>query len=205
MPSSLIRYSNRRSDKVKRCDWAGITSELYIRYHDEEWGRPVHDDCELFEFLILEGQQAGLSWSTILNKRENFRKAFANFDPKKVATFTDKHAEELKQNEGIIRNSLKIKSAINNAKQFLKVQEEFGSFDKYIWGFVDNKTIDNKIKSMSEIPTSTDLSKKISKDLKKRKFNFIGPTIIYAFMQAVGMVNDHLIDCFCYKEINSLK
>ena len=182
-----------------RCPWSGTTNELMIAYHDNEWGRPVHDDRTLFEFLILEGAQAGLSWSTVLNKRENYRKAFDNFDPAQVAMFDEKKVAELLQNEGIIRNKLKINSAINNAKHFLEIQQEFGSFDKYIWQFVDNKPIVNTITSMSDIQASTELSDKISKALKKRKFNFVGTTIIYAFMQAVGLVNDHLESCFCKK------
>ena len=186
----------------QRCQLAGTTSELMIKYHDTEWGRPVHDDQVLYEFLILEGAQAGLSWSTVLNKRENYRKAYDNFDYKKIATYNENKIAELLQNEGIIRNKLKINSAINNARQFLKVQKEFGSFDVYIWQFVDNKPIKNPIKEMSDIPTSTDLSNKISKDLKKRKFNFIGTTIIYSFMQAVGLVNDHLESCFVNDEIS---
>lgn len=185
----------------KRCSWAGTTNELMIRYHDEEWGRPVHDDQLLYEFLILEGAQAGLSWSTVLNKRENYRKALDHFDYKKIAQYSEDKITELLQNEGIIRNKLKINSAINNARRFMEVQKEFGSFDKYIWQFVDFKPIQNNIKSMGEIPASTDLSTKISKDLKKRKFNFIGTTIMYAFMQAVGMVNDHLENCFCFSEV----
>ena len=190
----------------KRCSWAGTTNELMIKYHDDEWGRPVrNNDQLLYEFLILEGAQAGLSWSTVLNKRENYRKAFDNFDYEKIAKYDEKKISELLQNEGIIRNKLKITSAINNAKRFMEVQKEFGSFDKYIWQFVDNKPIQNEIKSMSEIPASTELSSKISKDLKKRKFNFIGTTIMYAFMQAIGMVNDHIIDCFCFDEITNQK
>ena len=183
---------------MKRCTWPG--NELAIRYHDEEWGTPLHDDQRLFEFLILEGAQAGLSWDTILRKRENYRKAFDNFDVKKVARYTDKKIEKLLQDEGIIRNRLKIASAISNAKAFLKIQSEFGSFDTYIWSFVDGKPIQNKLKTSSEIPAKTDLSDAISKDLKKRGFNFVGSTIMYAFMQATGMVNDHLTSCFRYKQ-----
>ena len=186
---------------MKRCKWAGTSNDLMMQYHDTTWGRPEHDDQTLFEFLILEGQQAGLSWSTILNKRENFRKAYANFDPKIVSTFTEEKIEELKQDSSIIRNALKIKSAVNNAKRFLEVQKEFGSFDKYIWSFVNHKQIINNFSQASDIPASTDISVKMSKDLKKRKFNFIGPTIMYAFMQATGMVNDHETTCFCYQEI----
>lgn len=181
-----------------RCPWADPENPLYIEYHDKEWGVPVHDDRKLFEFLILEGAQAGLSWSTILKRREGYRKAFADFDPELVAKFPEKKVEELMQDEGIIRNRLKIISSINNAKRFLEIQKEFGSFDAYIWGFVGGKPIKNHPKSMKEIHAETDLSKKISKDLKKRGFNFVGSTIIYAFMQAVGLVDDHLTSCFCY-------
>lgn len=189
----------------RRCQWAGSTNPLMMKYHDEEWGRPVHDDQLLCEFLILEGAQAGLSWSTVLNKRENYRKAFDDFDPRLIAQYDESKITKLLENEGIIRNKLKIRSAINNAKQFLVVQQEFGSFDRYIWQFVENKPIQNNIKAMIDIPASTDLSTDISKALKKRKFNFIGTTIMYAFMQAVGMVNDHMTSCFCYDEVKSLK
>jgi DNA-3-methyladenine glycosylase I len=180
---------------MKRCDWVPLKNELYVRYHDEEWGKPLHNDNELFGLLILEGAQAGLSWETILKRRENYRRAFKNFDPKKVAKFTEKDVERLLKDEGIIRNKLKIRSAINNAKCFLEVQREFGSFDKYIWGFVDNKPIKNTIKKLKDYPAETELSKKISKDLKRRGFNFVGPTIMYAYMQSIGMVNDHMIGC----------
>jgi DNA-3-methyladenine glycosylase I len=183
---------------MKRCTWP--SNDLSIRYHDEEWGTPVHDDQRLFEFLILEGAQAGLSWDTILRKRDNYRKAFDDFDVKKVARYTDKKLAKLLQDEGIIRNRLKIASAVSNAKAFLKVQSEFGSFDKYIWSFVDGKPVQNKIKHSSQIPAKTELSDAISKDLKKRGFNFVGSTIMYAFMQATGMVNDHLTSCFRYKQ-----
>lgn len=172
-----------------------------IEYHDKEWGTPVHDDQELFEFLTLEGAQAGLSWATILSRRIGYRKAFANFDIHKVAAFTETDFEILVMNPAIIRNRLKIKSTINNAQQFIKVQEEYGSFDQYIWGFVDYQAIHNQFKQLGDIPASTELSVKISKDLKKRGFNFVGPTICYAFMQAVGIVNDHVLDCFRYNEI----
>jgi DNA-3-methyladenine glycosylase I len=192
-------------DKKQRCPWPGKTNDLMIAYHDEEWGRPLHDDQKLFEFLILEGAQAGLSWVTVLNKRENYRKAFDNFDPNKVALYDENKFNELLSNEGIIRNKLKINSAINNAKNFLQIQKEFGSFDKFIWNYVNNKPIQNNIKAMSDIPASTELSDKISKDLKKRKFNFVGSTIIYAFMQAVGIVNDHLTSCFCYDDLSKGK
>jgi DNA-3-methyladenine glycosylase I len=171
------------------------------QYHDKEWGVPNHDDESLFEFLILEGVQAGLSWNTILQKRENFRKAFDNFDYKKIALYKEEKIEELMNNSGIIRNRLKINAAITNAKAFLKIQKEFGSFDKYLWQFVNNTPIVNKFESLSELPSQTTESELMSKDLKKRGFKFIGPTICYAFMQAVGMVNDHLISCFRYDEI----
>ncbi|QUC63911.1 DNA-3-methyladenine glycosylase I [Nitrosopumilus sp. K4] len=183
---------------MNRCQWA--KDEPNISYHDDEWGRPVHDDQKLFEFLILEGAQAGLSWVTILNRREGYRKAFSNFDPKKVARFDEKKLSKLLLDDSIIRNRLKITSAVNNAKQFLKVQKEFGSFDKYLWGFVNYRPIKNKFRKLSEIPASTPLSEKLSKDLKKRGFTFVGPTICYALMQAVGMINDHTVGCFRYKK-----
>lgn len=186
---------------MKRCEWCLNGTELYKEYHDKEWGKPLHDEHKLFEFLILEGAQAGLSWFTVLKKREAYRKAFCNFDPKVVAKFGEDKVLELLGNEGIIRNKLKIRSAIRNAKAFLQVQEEFGSFDKYIWEFVNGKPIKNSFKELSEIPASTGLSDKISKDLKKRGFNFVGSTIVYAFMQATGMVNDHVVDCFRYDEV----
>lgn len=181
---------------VKRCEWA--TEEPNLSYHDKEWGVPQHDDQKLFEFLILEGAQAGLSWVTILKRREGYRKAFANFDAKKVAKFNEKKISLLLKDESIIRNKLKINSAINNAKQFLKIQKEFGTFDKYLWSFVDHKPIKNKFKKLSELPSSTMASEKMSTDLKKRGFNFVGPTICYALMQAIGMVNDHTTGCFRY-------
>jgi len=181
-----------------RCEWA--KNDLMIEYHDKEWGIPVHDDKKLFEMLILEGTQAGLSWSTILTKRKTYRKAFANFDPHKVSKFSQKDVTRLLKDEGIIRNKLKIASAINNANQFLKIQKEFGSFDKYVWGFVDRKPIINKFKKLSDLPASTPVSDKLSKDLKKRGFNFVGSTICYAFIQSVGMVNDHTTKCFRHQE-----
>lgn len=184
----------------KRCDWAG-DDPFYIAYHDQEWGRPVHNDRELFELLILEGAQAGLSWITILRKREGYRKAFDQFDPEIVAGYDQAKLEALRQDPGIIRNQLKIRSAVQNASAFLKVQEEFGSFNDYICGFVDHRPIQNAWKTLSQLPAATPLSEKISKDLKKRGFNFVGPTIVYAFMQSIGMVNDHTTDCFRYKEI----
>jgi len=174
---------------------------MYVKYHDEQWGVPLHDDQALFEMLILEGAQAGLSWRTILDKRENFRAAFDRFDPAAVATYDESKIQELLQNPGIIRNQLKIRAAVANAKAFLEVQEEFGSFDAYIWGFVDHKPIINRWKSMREIPDKTAEAEAMSKDLKKRGFKFVGPTICYAFMQAVGMVNDHTVDCFRYGQL----
>ena len=187
----------------RRCEW-GTVSQLYIDYHDNEWGVPIHDDRTLFEFLILEGAQAGLSWETVLKKRENYRKAFSNFDPVKVSRYSDKKVEALMGNKGIIRNRLKITSAINNAKRFLEVRKEFGSFDTYIWQFVNGKPITNRFKSIQEIPATTKESDAMSKDLKKRGFTFVGPTICYAHMQATGMVNDHIVGCFRYKEIKAL-
>ena len=174
---------------------------LYIDYHDNEWGRPVHDDNKLFEMLILEGAQAGLSWITVLKKRESYRKAFDGFDPEKVALYDAAKVEELMANERIIRNRLKIQAAIINAKLFLDIQKKYGSFNKFIWSYVDNKPIQNNIEQFEYYKASTPLSDKISKDLKKMGFKFVGTTIIYAFMQAVGMVNDHLIDCFVYEEL----
>ena len=184
----------------KRCAWA--KNDLAVEYHDKEWGVPVHDDNKLFEFLILEGAQAGLSWDTILRKRETYREAFAGFDPAKVSRFSDSKREKLLTNEGIIRNRLKIASAVANAKSFLKVQKEFGSFDRYIWDFVGGQPIVNKTRSTDNIVAKTNISDAISRDLKKRGFNFVGSTIMYAFMQATGMVNDHLITCFRYKELS---
>lgn len=184
---------------MKRCTWA--SNDLNIPYHDAEWGVPVHDDRLFFEFLILEGAQAGLSWDTILRKRDAYRAAFDNFEPAKVAKYSDAKCAKLMLNEGIIRNRLKIASAVRNAKAFLAVQKEFGSFDKYIWGFVGGKPIVNKLKRPGDVPAKTEISDAISKDLKKRGFNFVGSTIMYAFMQATGMVNDHLTSCFRYKEV----
>jgi len=182
----------------KRCEWA--KDDPNITYHDKEWGKPQHDDQKLFKFLILEGAQAGLSWSTILKRRDGYRKAFSNFDALRVSKYTQKRVEKLLKDKSIIRNKLKITSAINNAKQFLKVQEEFGSFDKYLWGFVGHKPIKNKFKKLSDLPATTKISEKLSQDLKKRGFNFVGPTICYALMQAIGMVNDHTFQCFLYQK-----
>ncbi len=182
-----------------RCAWAG--GELAVRYHDNEWGVPVHDDRTLFEFLILEGAQAGLSWNTILNKRENYRKAFDGFDPKRVARYDRRKIERLLRDPGIVRNKLKIASTIANAQAFLRVQKEFGSFDRYIWQFVGGKPRVNSPKSMKQVHARTPESDAMSKDLKKRGFNFVGSTICYAFMQAVGMVNDHVVVCFRYRPL----
>ncbi len=186
----------------KRCDWS-TSNELMIRYHDEEWGVPLHDDRKLFEFFVLEGFQAGLSWQIVLNKRENFRKAFDHFDPKLVAKYDEKKLEELGNDASIIRNRQKIAACVNNAQRFLEIQQEFGSFDHYIWGFVDHNPIVNAFAAQKELPAKTELSDKISADLKKRGFKFVGSTVIYAHMQATGMVNDHLIDCFRYKEVQT--
>lgn len=185
----------------KRCAWCG-DDPLYVQYHDEEWGLPQHDDKVLFEFLLLESFQAGLSWITILRKRENFRKAFAGFDPQKVARFTPARVEKLLQDAGIIRNRQKIEASLANARAFLKVQQEFGSFDAYSWGFIGGKPVANKWKSMEEIPVYTDLALAFSKDLKARGFKFVGPTIVYSHMQATGMVNDHVISCFRHRQVS---
>jgi len=185
----------------KRCPWANV-NDREIVYHDTEWGVPVHDDRFMFEFLILEGAQAGLSWDTILNKRENYRNAFAGFDPKKVACFGRNERARLMKNPGIVRNQLKIESAISNASAFLAVRREFGSFDRYIWQFVGGAPRQNRRRTMRQVPASTPESDAMSKDLKMRGFRFVGSTICYAFMQATGMVNDHLITCFRYREIN---
>ena len=174
---------------------------MYIRYHDEEWGLPVHDDKKLFELLVLEGFQAGLTWELILKRREAFRKALADFNPITIAKFSTAEAENILKNPDVIRNRAKIQATINNAKRFIQIQNEFGSFDRFIWQFVDGKPIDHAFKSMSEMPPQTDESRAMSKELKKRGFKFVGPTICYAFMQAVGMVNDHMITCFRYKQI----
>lgn len=182
---------------ITRCPWC-LKDDLYTKYHDKEWGVPVRDDRKHFEFLILETFQAGLSWHTILKKRENFRKAFDGFIPEKVAVYKEKKFLSLMLDSGIIRNKMKIVAAISNAKAFLAVQKEFGSFDKYIWQFVKNKQVKNKWKSISEIPPKTELSDKVSSDLKKRGFKFVGSTTIYAHLQAIGVVNDHLVDCFRY-------
>ncbi len=187
-----------------RCAWCG-EDPLYVAYHDTEWGVPVKDDHLLFEFLILETFQAGLSWITVLRKRENFRKAFNNFDYKKVAKYDEKKIESLLQDAGIIRNKLKVKATVTNAIAFMEVQKEFGSFSDYIWSFVNHTPIVNQCRSMDDIPANTPLSDEISADLKKRGFKFVGTTVVYAHMQATGMVNDHVVDCFRYNEVNKLR
>ena len=187
--------------ELRRCGWGGLTDPLYMEYHDREWGVPVHDDRTIFEFLVLEGAQAGLSWGTILRKRENFRKAFERFDPEKVARFDGRKVQRLLRDPGIIRNRLKVKSAVENARAFLKVQEEFGSFDSYIWRFVGGRTRVNRWRSLRDIPAATPESEAMSKDLVRRGFRFVGPTICYAHMQATGMVNDHVVSCFRYREL----
>lgn len=183
---------------ISRCAWVPENDELYKTYHDTEWGVPVFSDNKIFEFLVLESAQAGLSWIVVLRKRENYRKAFAGFDPKKVAEFGDKEIEQLLLNPGIIRNKAKIHATVNNAKLFLEVQKEFGTFSKYIWKFINGEPINNSWTEIKQIPAKTSLAEQISKDMKKRGFKFLGPTVIYAHMQATGMVNDHTVDCFRY-------
>ncbi len=185
---------------MTRCEWPG-SDPLYVSYHDEEWGVPLHDDRLLFEFLLLEGAQAGLSWITILKKRENYRLAFDGFDPERIARYRPARLEKLLANPGIVRNRLKVASAVTNAKAFLEAREEFGSFDRFIWGFVDGETKRNAWKSLREIPATTPESDAMAKELKRRGFKFIGSTICYAFMQATGMVNDHVVDCFRYRQV----
>ena len=185
---------------LNRCHWVSPGNTLYENYHDLEWGVPVHDDNKHFEFILLEGAQAGLSWLTILRRREGYRRAFANFDPKIVANYNESKFLELMNDEGIIRNKLKIRSAISNAKFFLEIQEEFGSFDEYIWKFVGGKPIINQWKSIKELPAQSNESRHLSADLNNRGFKFVGPTVMYAHMQAMGLVNDHLVDCFRYSE-----
>lgn len=186
---------------MKRCDWGAAEGSLMAQYHDEEWGVPVHNDRLLFEYLILEGAQAGLSWSTILNRRENYREAFDNFAIEKVAAYDEAKIDQLLENPGIIRHKRKLESTVRNAQAALEVIEEFGSLDAYLWSFVDGKPLINHYQSMAEVPAKTPVSEAMSKDLKKRGFNFVGPTICYAFMEAVGMVNDHQVDCFRWKEV----
>jgi DNA-3-methyladenine glycosylase I len=188
----------------KRCTWPGDDA-LMIAYHDEEWGVPLHDDRRLFEFLILEGAQAGLSWRTILHKRKNYRRAFDRFDAKKIAAYRAADVRRLLADEGIVRNRLKVASTIDNARAFLDVKKEYGSFDRYMWGFVGGKPAQNRFRSLGDIPARTDISDAMSKDLKKRGFRFVGSTICYAFMQATGMVNDHAVDCFRHHECRSMK
>ena len=184
-----------------RCAWVPVDDKLYLDYHDMEWGVPVYDDDKIFEFLVLESAQAGLSWKTVLSKRENYRKAFKDFDPLKVSKFTPKKINQLLEDPGIIRNRMKVEATVNNAKCFLKIQKKFGAFSSYIWEFVGGKPTRNKWKKFEDIPAATVEAEILSKDLKKRGFKFVGPTIIYAHMQATGMVNDHTVDCFRYKEV----
>lgn len=187
-------------EEPKRCGWC-VGDSLYEAYHDEEWGVPLYDDEGIFEFLILETFQAGLSWITILRKRENFREALDNFDYKKIAEYSEEKIQELLQNSGIIRNKLKVRATVTNAQAFMEIQKEFGSFSKYIWSFVDGKPIRNKVVNYKQAPPTTEISDRLSKDLKKRNFKFVGSTVMYAHMQATGMVNDHEIDCFRYSEV----
>jgi len=198
----MAKVINIVNNKMKRCEWCE-SSELYTKYHDDEWGVPVFDDRKHFEFLVLESAQAGLSWITILKKRENYRKAYDNFDPNKVARYTDAKKAKLLSNEGIIRNRLKIEASINNAKKFLEIQKEFGSFSDYIWSFTKGKPVTGKWKTLKEIPARTELSDTISADLKKRGFKFLGSVIMYSHLQATGVINDHLTNCFRYKEIKN--
>jgi DNA-3-methyladenine glycosylase I len=200
----MAAKKSQRIRSLKRCWWSG-EDPLYVKYHDNEWGVPVHDDRVLFEFLLLEGAQAGLSWITILRKREAYRRVFADFDPERVARFTPKKLELLMQDSGIVRNRLKIASAVKNARAFLRVQQEFGSFAKYQWSFVGGVPIQTGVRSRKDIQARTAISDALSKDLKKRGFGFVGSTIIYAHMQAVGMVNDHLVECFRFRELRPAK
>ena len=190
-----------RSSEIKRCGWVPLDKPFYVDYHDQEWGVPVHDDVRHFEMLTLEGAQAGLSWETILRKRENYRQAFSGFDPAKVARFTEAHIAALLLNVGLVRNRLKIASTVRNARAFLPVQKEFGSFDQYVWGFFEEAPMDRRRKSRADVPAKTENSDALSKDLKRRGFNFVGSTIVYSYMQAVGLVNDHTTDCFRHREI----
>lgn len=188
---------------LERCPWVDLSKPDYVAYHDQEWGVPLHDDRRLFEFLILEGAQAGLSWYTILRKRENYRRAFADFDPAKVARFTEARIDKLLEDPGIVRNRLKVTSTVTNARSFLAVQRDFGSFDGYLWAFVEGRPLTSRLKKMSDYPASTALSDTISKDLKKRGFRFVGSTIVYAFLQATGVVNDHSVDCFRRRQLSA--
>ncbi len=187
---------------MKRCDW--VSGDIHTKYHDTEWGTPLHNDRKLFEFLVLDAMQSGLSWRIILNKRKSFQKAFHNFDAKKISKYTENDIKRLLADEGIIRNKRKIDSTINNAKRFLETKKEFGTFDKYVWSFVDGKTIHNRFKTWTDIPATSKVSEAMSADMKKRGFTFVGPTVIYAFMQTVGMVNDHVVGCFRKKELMSI-
>ena len=188
-----------------RCAWAEGKEDFYVRYHDEEWGVPVHDDRKHFEFLVLEAAQAGLSWATVLKRRAGYRKAFSDWDVKRVARYTPEKIEKLLQDPGIIRNRLKVEAAVSNAREFLKVQEEFDTFDQYFWQFVDGQPVLNHWTSMQDVPSKTELSDAVSKDLKKRGFRFVGSTVIYAHLQATGLVNDHTVDCFRHKEVQGLQ
>ena len=198
-----VLTQRRAARDAGRCDWAG-TDPTYVEYHDTEWGVPLHDERSLFEFLVLEGAQAGLSWITILRRRENYRRAFAQFDPNRVARFDRRKVERLLQDVGIIRNRQKVESAVTNARAFLKVQQEFGSFDTWIWSFVDGRPIQNRFRRLADLPAKTPLSERISKELVRRGFKFVGPTIVYAHMQATGMVNDHLVGCFRHRQVASV-
>jgi len=204
--STVLQYREEGMSNAerKRCSWVNVGNELMREYHDREWGVPAHDDRTHFEFLVLEAAQAGLSWSIVLNKREGYRRAFSQFDPEKVARYSEARIEKLTADAGIIRNRMKIASAVKNARAFLHVQEEFGSFDAYCWQFVNGRPRQNRFRSLRDIPATTDESDAFSRDLKRRGFNFVGSTVIYAHMQAVGMVNDHFIDCFRYREVHRL-
>ncbi len=197
----MTKERKEHDDKKVRCLWVPVDKPVYIDYHDTEWGVPLHDERELFEFLVLEGMQAGLSWLTILNKRDNFRKAFDNFDPEIVAAYDEGKIGALLLDKGIIRNRLKVNSAVTNARAFLEIQAKYGSFDRYIWDFVDGEPIVNTWKTLAELPAKTALSDTISKELKKKGFKFVGSTIVYSHMQATGMVNDHTVDCFRYRQV----
>jgi DNA-3-methyladenine glycosylase I len=200
MPPATKQTEKNRTEPKNSCAW-GVISPLMIAYHDTEWGVPLHDDDKLFEFLVLDAFQAGVSWAIVLNKRENFRRAFRGFDPTRVAAFTAKDIERLLGDPGIIRNRLKIQAAVNNARRFLEVQKEFGTFDRFIWGFTGGKTIRNRLRTMENPPAKSAESEAMSRDLKARGFKFVGPTICYAFMQAAGMVNDHMVSCFRYRQV----
>ena len=201
--SLTAKLTPAKKAEKKRCGWSRLSNPRYLKYHDEQWGVPLHAERKLFEMLVLEGQQAGLSWETILNKRENFRKAFDGFDPKRVARFGESRVRRLLRDAGIIRNRMKIRAAIANARAFLNVQRECGTFDRYIWNFAEGKPVPNRWKTRKQVPARTTASDAMSKDLKQRGFRFVGSTICYAFMQAVGMVNDHTTDCFRHREIRS--